>query len=266
MISSIVENLGTRLLIIHVLLTCDLFPLCPPPPLFLSFSSVPPLTVEGILKFLPGVAWRTLGEMLIPSGVFAEIRRQHQSDDSRLRAVIECWLQGEGLYEEEPSWRRIIWALDGAKETRAAADNTRHFAEPLPGKSLPHILVHCISPASHQIVFIQTQGMCDHMYMYVRALFPALHLVSAAIVLKLILMQHLYRPGGSKIELVRLSTTACEKFFKFDALRWLFRPFLDPSSGFSVALGRLNSDSVRDVHVTACVEYMVWFEHCVYQI
>ena len=138
MVSSIVESLGTRLLIIHVLLTCDLFPLCPPPPLFLSFSSVPPLTVEGILKFLSGVPWRTLGERLIPIGVLAEIQRQHQSDDSRLRAVIDCWLQGEGLYEE-PSWRRIIWTLDSANETRAAAGNIRHFAEPLSGKSCDSI-------------------------------------------------------------------------------------------------------------------------------
>ena len=171
MVSSIVESLGTRLLIIHVLLTCDLFPLCPPPPSSVCFSSVPPLTVEGILKFLPGVAWRRLEERLIPSGVLAEIERQHQSDDSHLRAVIECWLQGEG-WDEEPSWRRIIWELDGTKETRATANAIRHFAEPLPGKSPPHILVQCISPASHQIVFIQTQGVCDHMYMYVRPLFP----------------------------------------------------------------------------------------------
>ena len=133
MVSSIVESLGTRLLMIHVLLTCDLFPLCPPPPLFLSFSSVPPLTVESILKFLPGVAWRALGEGLIPGQVFDKIKRQHQSDDSRLRAVIECWLQGEGK-DKEPSWRRMIWTLDSANETRAAADKIRHFAESLPGK------------------------------------------------------------------------------------------------------------------------------------
>ena len=183
MVSSIVESLGTRLLIIHALLTSDLFPLCPSPPLFLSLSSVPPLTVEGILKFLPGVAWRRLWERLIPYRVFAEIERQHQSDDSRLRAVIECWLQGERK-DKEPSWRKIIWTLDGTKDTRAAADNIRHFAEPLPGKSLPHILVKCISPASHQIVFIQTHGVCDHIYMYVRPLFPttSFTLVSAAIV------------------------------------------------------------------------------------
>ena len=87
----------------------------------LSLFAAPTLTVEGILKFLPGVAWRTLGERFIPIGVFDEIERQHQSDDSRLRAVIECWLQGDGV-DTEPSWRRIIWTLDGANKTRAVPD------------------------------------------------------------------------------------------------------------------------------------------------
>ena len=94
---------------------------------------------------MQGVAWRKLGEGLIPPGDYNreshqydypkldEIAQQHQSDDSRLRAVIECWLQGEGK-DEEPSWRRIILALDGATETSTAADPIRHFAEPLPGE------------------------------------------------------------------------------------------------------------------------------------
>ena len=89
--------------------------------------------MESVLKFLPGVAWRTLGGWLIPSGMFHEIERQHQSDDSRLRAVIECWLQGEG-WDKEPSWRALIRRLDSVTKTRAVADNIRHFAEPLPGK------------------------------------------------------------------------------------------------------------------------------------
>ena len=96
---------------------------------------------------MQGVAWRKLGERLTPHDdlndfssfpptypKLDEIAQQHQSDDSRLRAVIECWLQGEGL-DKEPSWRRIITGLDGATETSAAADTIRHFAEPLPGKS-----------------------------------------------------------------------------------------------------------------------------------
>ena len=95
--------------------------------------------MEDVLKFVPGVAWRALGERFIPSGVFDDIERQHQSDESCLHAVIECWLQGDGV-DEEPSWRRIIWALDEEKETRSAADNIRHFAEPLPGKSYDFII------------------------------------------------------------------------------------------------------------------------------
>ena len=109
-----------------------------PPPSSLSFSSAPPLTVEAVLKYLPGVAWRPLGERFIPSGVFDEIERQHQSDDSRLHAVMECWLQGGGV-GLEPSWRNIIWRLDEATETTAAADPIRHFAEPLPGESCDSI-------------------------------------------------------------------------------------------------------------------------------
>ena len=94
---------------------------------------------------MQGVAWRQLGEGLIPHGDYnresrqfdypklEEIALQHQSDGSRLHAVIECWLQGEEL-DKEPSWRRIIWVLDGISENRSA-DTIRHFVEPLPGKS-----------------------------------------------------------------------------------------------------------------------------------
>ena len=117
----------------------------PPPPPSLLYTSAPPLTVENIHTAVQGVAWRKLGERLIYgiySGRFRlrdypkldEIVQQHQSDDGRLRAVIECWLQGEGL-DEEPSWRRIILALDDATETRHLVNTIRHFAEPLPGES-----------------------------------------------------------------------------------------------------------------------------------
>ena len=146
-----------------------------PSPYSLLYTLVPPLTVENIQTAVQGVAWRELGERLFPcSRSFTypkldEIAQQHQSDDSRLRAVIECWLQGEGK-DNEPSWRALILALDGATETRSTADPIRHFAEPLPG-------VQCISPASHQIVFIPTQGVCDHMYMYVDHYSLPLHLL-----------------------------------------------------------------------------------------
>ena len=118
---------------------------CPP----LS-TLAPPLTVENILSAVQGVAWRKLGEGVFLAGDYNtesdqydyrkldEIAQQHQSDDSCLRAVIECWLQGDGV-DKEPSWRRIIRALDGATETSAAADPIRDFAEPLPGESCDSI-------------------------------------------------------------------------------------------------------------------------------
>ena len=81
---------------------------------------------------MQGVAWRSLGKILTPGDYprLVEIERQHQSDEDRVCAVIECWLQGD----EEPSWRRIILALDDTNET-GAADRIRHLAEALPGKS-----------------------------------------------------------------------------------------------------------------------------------
>ena len=104
----------------------------------------PPLTVENILTAVQGVAWRKLGECLIGDSEYnlessqwsypLDEIEEHKSDDSRLHAVIERWVQGEGL-DEEPSWRRIIWRLDDATETSAAAETIRCFAEPLPGKS-----------------------------------------------------------------------------------------------------------------------------------
>ena len=117
------------------------------PPTTLLSTLAPPLTVENILTAVQGVAWRKLGERLLPltesGGLWGyhkldEIERQHQSDDSRLHAVIECWLQGEGR-GEEPSWRVLIWRLDGAEATKAA-DTIRHLAEPLPGKSCDSIM------------------------------------------------------------------------------------------------------------------------------
>ena len=66
-----------------------------------------------------------------PSSYLDEIEGQYQSDDERLRALIEHWLQGEG--EEEPSWRALIYNLDLAKESRIAG-TIRHFAEPVSGE------------------------------------------------------------------------------------------------------------------------------------
>ena len=123
---------------------------CHSSPLTLS-TIAPALTVENIMSAVQGVAWRKLGEELIPPSDFNfesfqwdypkldEIAQQHQSDDSRLRAVTECWLQGEGM-DGEPSWRALIGRLDGSTETKPLANHIRHFAEPLPGKSCVWLL------------------------------------------------------------------------------------------------------------------------------
>ena len=104
--------------------------------------------MDTVLTAVQGVNWRTLGRRLLPPKVqdgqiiypkLDEIEQLYQSDDDRLRAVIECWMQGDGV-DEQPSWRRIVWALDDADETRIA-DNIRHFAEPVSGKSCDSISV-----------------------------------------------------------------------------------------------------------------------------
>ena len=111
-------------------------------------TSAPPLTVDTVLTAVQGVNWRTLGEKLLPVEIQGtrliypkvdKIERLHQSDGDCLRAVVECWMQGEGKHEE-PSWRRIIWELDDANETRTA-DNIRIFAESVQGKSYHSISV-----------------------------------------------------------------------------------------------------------------------------
>jgi len=88
--------------------------------------------VDTVLTAVQGVNWRTLGERLLWSSKVDEIEQLYQSDDDRLHAVIESWIQGDGE-DEQPSWRRIIYALDGADGTRIA-DNIGHFAEPVSGK------------------------------------------------------------------------------------------------------------------------------------
>jgi len=102
-------------------------------------TSAPPLTVDTVLTAVQGVNWRRLGERLLPYEKLDEIKQLYQSDDDRLHAVIECWMQDDGR-DKQPSWRRIILALDGAYQT-GIADNIRHFAEPVSGKSCDSINV-----------------------------------------------------------------------------------------------------------------------------
>ena len=102
--------------------------------------------MDNVLTAVHGVDWRTLGRVLLAQGFsiirdiplgakskLEEILGQHQSDADRLHAVVTTWVQGRGL-DKEPSWRRLIWTLDRIEMARYA-DNIRHFAEPVLGKS-----------------------------------------------------------------------------------------------------------------------------------
>ena len=111
-------------------------------------TSAPPLTVDNVLTAVQGVGWRILGEAIL-SETFTfgdagkvvtsypeldRIQQQYKSSDDQLHAVVETYVQGDGV-DEEPSWRSLIWRLDGGK-LASVADNIRHFAEPVLGKSV----------------------------------------------------------------------------------------------------------------------------------
>ena len=111
-------------------------------------TSAPPLTVDNVLTAVQEVDWRTLGEKLLPPEFIGlklsyhtldKIGEQHLSSDERLHAVVTTWIQGGGS-GKEPPWRRLIWTLDHIKMT-SYADNIRHFAEPVLGKSCDSISV-----------------------------------------------------------------------------------------------------------------------------
>ena len=59
------------------------------------------------------------------------IERQHISDNTRLKAVVEAFLLGEGRYR--PSWRRLIHQLHEAGET-SVAKKIKTNAEPQQGE------------------------------------------------------------------------------------------------------------------------------------
>ena len=112
-------------------------------------TSAPPFTVDNVLAAVQGVDWWTLGEALLcelydvysnPVGAeskLREIQGQHQSDANRLHAVVKTWIQGSGI-DKETSWRHLLYTLDRGSMT-GVADNIRHFAEPVLGKSCDSI-------------------------------------------------------------------------------------------------------------------------------
>ena len=80
--------------------------------------------------------WRKLGDVLL--GKYKNkikldaISDQHGSDkEACLKAVIEAFLRGEGVYQR--LWRAVIWALYDAGENHIAHDIIT-YAEPVQGE------------------------------------------------------------------------------------------------------------------------------------
>ena len=88
-----------------------------------ALSPAPPLTVENILKALEGVEYWV--EVAVWLGTLISSR------GSSLKEAVEQFLQGRGGFQ--PSWRAVIFALDGAEET-PVADRIRSYGEPVQGR------------------------------------------------------------------------------------------------------------------------------------
>ena len=56
---------------------------------------------------------------------------QYDSNEARLKAAVEGFLLGNGHYQ--PTWRALMYCLDGAWEV-SLADKIRRFGEPVQGE------------------------------------------------------------------------------------------------------------------------------------
>ena len=75
--------------------------------------------------------WEDLGGVFGFGVNTGSIKHQDDSDEACLKAVVEKFLLGEGLYQ--PSWRRVIYSLDMKDEVQLA-DKIRSFGEPVQGE------------------------------------------------------------------------------------------------------------------------------------
>ena len=90
-----------------------------------SLFPAPPLTQESILKEVEGVEDEVyLYHWLID-------KDDYYTADGSIKEAVEQFLKGQGCYQ--PSWRAVIFALDGAWET-LHAKRIRHYAEPVQGR------------------------------------------------------------------------------------------------------------------------------------
>ena len=97
----------------------------------------PPLTLENVFEAVKRAvkSWELLEAWLgLKSSKLDDIRRQHDSDEARLKAVIEAFLLGESLYHDcQPSWRRVIHALRWVGGSQVAHD-IESYAEAVQGE------------------------------------------------------------------------------------------------------------------------------------
>ena len=100
-------------------------------------TSAPPLTVENVFKFMNVQEvknWRKVGRLLlgdIDNSKVQAIEREYSSNEERMRAVVQQWLESAGLPR---SWRELVWVLDHAGDIQVA-DPIRGFTEPPSGES-----------------------------------------------------------------------------------------------------------------------------------
>ena len=76
-------------------------------------------------------SWRSLGEGMGFLFQLDNIQQQHDSDEDRLKALVEYFLKYGGQFQQ-PSWRAMILCLYTANELQLA-EQIRSYAEPVQG-------------------------------------------------------------------------------------------------------------------------------------
>ena len=122
-------------IVVH--LVCTILILC------FILSSAPPLTIERVYEAVKRIkGWRRFGEELgLLSSELDAIKSQYQSDYLCVKAVVETFLRGESCHYRHPSWRAVIWELDGMNEIHLA-DQIIDYGEPVQGEWLCMLYVY----------------------------------------------------------------------------------------------------------------------------
>ena len=114
-----------------------------------SLSPAPSLTVENIVKEVEGARNVDQLQRWLSGDVY--------TPTPSIMDIMEDFLKGYSYYQ--PSWRAIIFTLDGAEETHYA-NRIRHYAEPVPGRYI------CV--IKYKVGWPRTQALFDggkrHMY------------------------------------------------------------------------------------------------------